>query len=169
MNRGQKIALWVGLTNLAVLLLFPPIDHFSFLDAEQLLFAGFHFIFSRDRNEVINNDLLFLELALLSINLGIAWLLLRWGKDGADRRRSMFQRALLLGVAVNLALILLFPPYQYLSPFAEAVRSTFEGFYFVFTAEPGFSILSPLLYLEIVFVLINGAVLWLLIRRDRDK
>src|SRR3990167_425951 len=73
MNRKQKIALWVGMANLIVILLFPPFDSFSFTDTKALIFAGFKFVFFRGGNEVINSDVLFLEIVVLLVNVGVAW------------------------------------------------------------------------------------------------
>lgn len=87
MNRKQKIALWVGVVNLAMILLFPSFDSFSFTDTKALIFAGFQFVFTRDSNEVINGDVLFLEIVVLLVNVGVAWLLLR---DAADLSGVLF-------------------------------------------------------------------------------
>lgn len=65
------------MANLAVILLFPPFDSFSFTDTKALIFSGFLFVFSRGNNEIINSDVLFLEIVVLLVNVGIAWLLLR--------------------------------------------------------------------------------------------
>lgn len=170
MNRKQRIALWVGLINFAVLLMFPPFDVCSSLDEKSLVFAGFQFFFARDAHEVVNRDLLFLECVVLLVNVGIAWLLLRdVGHMFGSLRHLNFQNAILLMVASNLTLILLFPPFEYFYALSNAVLPSFQGFYFVFSAGPMMTIVAPILYLEVVFVLFNGAVLWLLFRRGREK
>jgi hypothetical protein len=167
MNRKQKIALWVGAVNLALLLLFPPIDSFSFTDTKALVFAGFHFALTLSVNEVINSDVLFLEIVVLLVNVAIAWLLLQDKKNNIGaKRRFNFQNAILLVVAVNLTVILLFPPFEYFYAITSAILPTFQGFYFIFMAGPMLTIVTPLLYLEVMFVLFNGAVLWLLFKRE---
>lgn len=170
MNRKQKIALWVGLFNLALLLLFPPFDAFSFTDVKTPIFAGFHFVFSSAKNEAINTDVLFLENVVLLVNVAIAWLLLR---DDAHvpgtRRHFNYQNAILLVVAANLTVILLFPPFEYFYAITSALLPTFQGFYFIFAAGPMLTIVTPILYLEVIFVLFNGAVLWLLFRQEKVK
>ena len=88
MNLEQKIALWLGAANLAVIWLFPPFDSFSFTDTKALIFAGFNFRFARGVNEVINGDVLFLEIVVLLVNVAIVWLLSRDVKNiiGTTRR-----------------------------------------------------------------------------------
>ena len=44
-----------------------------------------------------------------------------------------------------------------------------QGFYFIFMAGPMLTIVTPILYLEVVFVLFNGSVLWLLFNRVREE
>jgi len=170
MNRKQKIALWVGAANLAVLLLFPPVDSFSFTDTRATMFAGFHFFFTLRTNEVVNGNVLFLEIVVLLVNVGVAWLLLRNVKYPAGtKRRFNFQNAILLIVAINLTVILLFPPFEFFYAVTSALLPTFEGFYFIFMAGPMLTIVTPLLYLEVIFVLFNGSVLWLLFNREKTQ
>lgn len=168
MNRKQKIALWLGVANLAVILLFPPFDSFSSTDTKAIIFAGFHFVFARGSNETINTDVLFLENVVLLVNVAIAWLLLRdTGHVLGTKRHFNYQNAILLVVAANLTVILLFPPFEYFYAVTSALLPTFQGFYFIFSAGPMLTIVTPILYLEVIFVLFNGAVLWLLFRKDK--
>ena len=46
---------------------------------------------------------------------------------------------------------------------------SFQGFYFIFMAGPMLAIVTPILYLEVVFVLFNGAALWLLFNRTHER
>jgi hypothetical protein len=163
-NRNQKIAIWVGLCNAVFLLLFPPYDSLSLLDANALIFAGFNFVFARASNEVINTDVLFLEMVVLLVNVGVAWLLLRDSKP-----RLNFQNAVLLMVSINLTVILLFPPFEHVLAVTKAILPTFQGFYFIFSAGPMLTIITPILYLEVIFVLVNGALLWLFFGKGKPK
>lgn len=163
MNRGRKIALLAAAANLAVILLFPPFDSHSFSNAYAPIFAGFHLAFSRTPSEAINANMLFLESAVVLINACIAWLLLR-DSAAATRRRFSYQNAVLLVVAINLVLILLFPPFENYQAVTLALLPSFQGFYFVFAHHPDLTLVSTLLYLEVIFVLVNGAILWLLFK-----
>jgi hypothetical protein len=166
MNLKQRIALWLGATNFVLIWLFPPFDSFSSTDPKALIFAGFHFIFTRGINEVINSDLLFLEFVVLLVNVGIAWLLLRDEKNVVSSSGNIdYQNAILLVVAANLTVILLFPPFQFYYAANSAPLPSFQGFYFIFMAGPTLIIVAPILYLEVIFVLFNGAALWLLFNR----
>lgn len=168
MNHKQKIALWLGGINLALIMLFPPFDSFSLTDTKALVFAGFHSVLSRANNEILNTDVLFLEVVVLLVNIAIAWLLLRDVKrPSASKRRFNYQSAILLMVAMNLTVILLFPPFEYFYAITSALLPTFQGFYFIFMAGPMLTIVTPMLYLEVVFVLFNGTVLWFLLKEEQ--
>ncbi|MEO8342670.1 MAG: hypothetical protein ABI536_02525 [Gallionella sp.] len=166
MNLKQKIALGLGIFNLAVMWLFPPFNSFSFNDIKTPIFAGFHFRFTQEVNEVIEGDVLFIEIAVLLVNVGIAWLLLRDVKNIDGTKEDFnYQNAILFMVAANLTVILLFPPFQFFYAVTRAPLPSFQGFYFILMAEPMLTIVTPIWYLEVVFVLFNGAVLWLLFNR----
>lgn len=150
-----------------MLLLFPPVDTYSFTDIKAPFFAGFHFAWSLRVNETVNWNVLFLEMVVLLVNVAIAWLLLRDKKNPSRAKKHFdYQNAILLTVAANLTVILLFPPFQYAYAMTKAVLPSFQGFYFIFQAGPMLSIVTPLLYLEVMFVLFNGAILWLLFKRE---
>lgn len=170
MDRKEKIALWLGLANLAVILLFPPFDSFSFTDTNALIFAGFKFVFSRGSNEAINGNVLFLEIVVLLVNVGIAWLLSREARHTFGvKRHFIYRNAILLAVAANLTIILLFPPFEYFNAIALAPLPIFQGFHFVFSAGPMFTVVKLILYLEVVFVLLNGAVMWLIFQKRQNR
>lgn len=103
------------------------------------------------------------------MNVAIAWLLLRDGQRIIDTKQSLnYQNAILLIVAINLTVILLFPPFEYFYAMISALLPSFQGFYFIFTAGPMLTIVMPLLYLEVTFVLFNGAMLWLYIQKGKN-
>ena len=43
---------------------------------------------------------------------------------------------------------------------------SFDGFYFLFGEHAQRALVTPILYLEVILVLVNGALLWLLFRRS---
>lgn len=170
MNKKQQITLWVGLFNFFFLLLFPPFDSLSIAGANTLVFAGFDFVFSHSPTEAINTDVLFLEMVVLLVNMGIAWLLLRDTKKvPVSQRKINVQNGVLIVVAINLILILLFPPFENVVDFRSPTMSEFQGFYFIFSADPMHAIISSVLYEEVVFVLFNGALVWLFFRDEKPK
>jgi hypothetical protein len=76
---------------------------------------------------------------------------------------NRYQRVAVAIAAVNLLLILLFPPFDYRS-IASAFPPAFSGFYFAFNPPAYGQINSTLLTLEVVVVLANACIAWLLLR-----
>ena len=164
MNRRQAIALAIAAANIVLIMLFPPFDIYSIARTQVPVFAGFYFYPGRNQYMIVNMSLLSLEVFVVLINAGIAWLLLRTAKVEVTRRRVSLQKATLLIVAVNLVVILLFPPFDSVFALTKASIPTFEGFYFIFARQANHVIVTPILYLEVIFVLINGAIFWLIFR-----
>ena len=166
MNTAQRIALVVAVVNLALLMIFPPYDYLSLQRGNIPTFDGFYFAFGSHQNRVLNSNFLALELIVVAINAGIALLLLRdpplraSRNPGGNRR----QRIVLGLVAVNLVLILLFPPFEYFSAITKAALPTFEGFYFLFGDNSQRQLITAILYIEVALVVINGGLLWLLFK-----
>ncbi len=169
MNRNQAIALAVAAANIVVILLFPPFDTFSLAKSQIPVFGGFYFFANRTDYMVLNSSLLFLEAFVISINAAIACLLLRAGKARVERRSMSLQNATLIFVAVNLVVILLFPPFESAFTMSKAAIPTFEGFYFIFARRPDHVIVTAVLYIEVFFLLINGAIFWLIFRDRSDE
>jgi hypothetical protein len=166
MNRNQGIALAVAVANILLITLFPPVDQFSVASANIPVFAGFYFILSKPPHSMVNVDLLVIAIIVVLINLAIAWLLLR-EKPAGTRPRLSLQNAALLFTGVNLVLMLLFPPMESVFLVTKAAIPTFEGFYFVFAQKPAHVIVDTLLYIEISFILANGALLWLIFKERK--
>ena len=74
----------------------------------------------------------------------------------------------MIGVALNLLLVMLFPPMENYYAVTRAALASFDGFYFIFGEHGARTIVTQLLYLEVVFVLANGAILWMLFRKTGD-
>lgn len=170
MNRQQLIAVGVVLANLLLVFLFPPFDYVSLQRGNVPTFAGFDFYFSPHNNRIVNTAYLNLEVIVVLINAAIAWLLLRTKPTStpAAVKSSRYQRGVLSVVAVNLILMLLFPPMENYAAITQAALPTFEGFYFVFGDNSQRQIVTTILYIDIALVLINGGLLWLMFR-DRSQ
>lgn len=169
MNRNQSIALAIAAANIVFVMLFPPFDIYSIANSSLPIFGGFDFILNRSQYMVVNTSVLFLELVVVLINYGIAWLLLRTRKTEVRRRRISLQNSTLIVVAVNLVVIMLFPPFESVFAITRATLPTFEGFYFIFARQPNHVIVTTILYLEVIFVLINGALFWLIFREKKQE
>ena len=169
MNRNQAIMLAIAAINIVLVLLFPPFDIRSIASAGVAVFGGFDFIARRTSYMEINTAVLYLELFVVLINAGILWLLLRTPQAGAKRRRLNLQNATLALVAVNLLVVMLFPPFESVYTLSKAAIPNFEGFYFIFVRQPNHVIVTSILYLEVFLVLINGALFWLIFRGKKQE
>lgn len=155
--------------NLLLVLLFPPFDQHSIAQSKVPVFAGFYPAFSPPPTSEINRAVLWLEAMVVLVNGGIAWLLLRDRAVAAVRRRWKvnLQNGVLVLTGLNLVLILLFPPFESVFAVTNAALPNFEGFYFIFSRKPSHTIVATLLYIEVVFILANGAMFWLMFRERR--
>jgi len=164
MNRRQWFAISIAVANLALVLLFPPYDYASLQRANIPTFDGFHFALTTRPNRVINSNFLTLEVIVVLINAAIAWLLLRSRVQPQARKGNRYQRGVLWFVALNLVLVLLFPPFENYQAITKAALPSFEGFYFLFGDNALRQIVTPILYIEVALLLINGCLLWLLFK-----
>ena len=155
--------------NVVFIMLFPPFDVYSIASASMPVFGGFVFYFTRNQYMVVNTSVLFIEIVVVLINAGIAWLLLRTKKVEVAQRRISLQNATLIVVAVNLIVIILFPPFESVFAITKAALPTFEGFYFIFARQTNHVIVTTILYLEVLFVLVNGALFWLIFREKKQE
>lgn len=73
---------------------------------------------------------------------------------------NRYQKVVAIVAAVNVLLMLLFPPFLD-NPMERWTARSFEGFYFLFMAPPGRSVYKDLLTIEVVFVLANALTAWL--------
>jgi len=166
MNKHQAATLVVAAINLLLMLLFPPYDYLS-AHTKVPNFDGFLFAFGDHPSRAVNADFLSIEMFTVLVNAIIAWMLL---SDRARlRRRLDRQNLVLLGVALNLLLALLFPPFQNHYVSSKALLPSFDGFYFVFGDNSMRVVVAAMLWIEVVFILVNGAMLWLLFRRPGPR
>jgi hypothetical protein len=162
MNRLQAAVIIVALINLALIGLFPPYDYFPPIKGGIGAFDGFSFVFADHPNHTINMSFLQIEIGVIAMNAAIAWLV--GGRRGAGKPPGTrdWQTIILVVTGVNLALCLLFPPMQRIVSVTRALLSSFDGFYFVFAPHGDRAIVTQLLWLELIFIVINGALLYLL-------
>jgi len=161
MNRSQKLVLALAFANALAIALFPPYDVQSLQGTP--LFDAFHPIFASPPNGVINANLLYLSLFAVFANAALLWLLLASGKDGRPRFES--GNVVVILTMVNLLLVFLFPPFE-TPPVAGRFGGGggFDGFQFALGGEGRRTIFIPLLYIEVIFVLLNACLAWLVLR-----
>jgi len=63
--------------------------------------------------------------------------------------------------------IMLFPPLESVFALTNAALPSFEGFYFIFNKRPDHTIVTTLLYLEVIFILVNAGLAWLIFRQRK--
>ena len=165
--RQQWITLFAALANSGLLCLFPPYDYISLQRGNIATFAGFFPLLGNHHNYSININFLTLEILVVLINAAIAWLLLG-KKNEALKKSDVWQKRVLWIVAVNLVIMLVFPPFENYASISKAFLPSFEGFYFIFGDNSQRQIVMPILYIEIALLLSNGG-LFLLFLKDRGK
>ena len=161
MNRHQRIAVKIAAVNLLLVLLFPPFDQHSIVSALAPTFAGFYFILNPPPVGAINFSVLMVEMMVVVVNAGIAWLLLRDRAPSAAKPGRRLQNAVVVATGANLILMLLFPPITTVYALPEAIPPAFEGFHFILNLGPNHAIATSMLYMEVIFILVNGGLFWL--------
>lgn len=161
MNRFQKIVLGGALANLVVLALFPPYDVESLVRGAAV-FDAFHPVFAAPPNSLINANLLYFGLFAVFGNAALAWLLLASGKDG--RPRVDPGNLVVLMAFADLMVVFLLPPYEAVPVSGRFGPGTFDGFYFALGGTVRRTIFLPLLYIEVMYVLLNACAFWLALR-----
>ena len=155
MNPFRKVVALGALLDVLVLLMFPPYDVAVFGGALPM-FDAFHPVFSAPANRTINGDLLYILVMAVFVNALIAWLML--SRHPVRRAETLVPPLVVVGVlgALNLVVALLFPPMEAF-PFAQRVTvGTFDGFYFAFGDKSRRALFVPLLYMEVLFILVNA-------------
>lgn len=163
MNKYQGAMLIAAAINLLLMLLFPPYEYLSYTHGSVPNFDGFLPAFGDHPNRRVNDEFLAIEIFTVLVNAAIAWLLLR--TPARPGRRLGPQNLVLLGVGLNLILALLFPPFQNNYTGSRALLPSFDGFYFLFADNSMRVLVTSMLWVEVVFVLVNGAILWLLLHK----
>ena len=169
MNRYQWITIAVAVVNLVLVGLFPPYDYVPATRGYAPSFEGFYWAIGDQSPRVVNSGFLQLEFFVICINAAIAWLLLRTYPNKDKGRRVDWQRVVLFGTGLNLVLVLLFPPMQNIVAVTRALLPSFDGFYFVFGEHGQRAIVTQILYLEVIFILINGALMYLLFSQAKSS
>jgi hypothetical protein len=160
MNRYRKVVLVGALLNVLVLLMFPPYD-VAVLGRGLPMFDAFYPVFSAPGNRTVNGDLLYMLVMAVLVNAAIAWLLLSRHPAYPERTLVSPQNTVIAMAVLNLFMALLFPPMEAF-PFAQRVTvGTFDGFYFAFGDKARRAIFVPLLYMGVLFILVNAFAYWL--------
>jgi len=158
MNSHQKVVVIVAAVNVGLILLFPPVLDDPLYRNALPNFAGFVPCYTLGVGQRVFRELLTLEILFVAAN-ALAGYLVTAGEDWNLSRRSL---GIAVFVSVNLAVILLFPPFETYGSIIRSAAPNFDGFYFVFGDRSRRAIFTPVLYLQFVLVGANALVFWLL-------
>lgn len=163
MTRFSNIVLFGALANILVLMLFPPFDVISLTDRGVRYFDAFHPVFSVPPNRTINADVLFFTIYGVVGNAVVSFFLL-------SQPRPIAPRLIVLVMAiVNLVVVLLFPPFEAFPWAGRTTVGSFDGFYFAFGDKVRRQIFMPMLTIELIYVLANACMFWLLMGMRERK
>ncbi len=162
MNKYQRIVVIVAAVNIALMLLFPPFLDNPIRRGVIPSFEGFYPLVSALGVKRIHTELLTLQIMFVVINGLIAWLVLDRPTAKGNLPEFRYMRAIGIFLAANLALLLIFPPFESYASMLKYDPPGFDSFYFVMGDKRNRNIFIPLLYLEITLVVINTLAVWLL-------
>lgn len=171
MNKYQRLIVVVAAIDLLILVLVPPFQDIPLARGALPSLAGFFPLVVAYPTRPIFAELLALELIFVAANALTAWLKVR-SQGSHDLPPIRIGRGIAAFVAVNLGIVLLFPPYQQYNMLARDIGASFDSFYFVFGGRSARPLFGPLLYLEIIFIVINALAIYLLfntVRRAADQ
>lgn len=162
MNRHQKAVALIAVFNLLLLMLFPPFLDHPIQQGAFRSFESFYFLLLAPAGRAIHQQLLTIEMLFVIVNALAAWLFLNT-RDGGELQlsESVALRGIALFGLANVAVILLFPPFQ---PYPSVVRippQGFDGFFFAFGDKRARHFFVPFLYLELILLTINLLITWL--------
>ncbi|CAG0933685.1 MAG: hypothetical protein EFKGCFLK_01328 [Rhodocyclaceae bacterium] len=161
MNKYQRIIVIAAVVNIALMFLFPPFLDNPIRRGVLPSFEGFYPIYSAYGVKRIHNELLTLQVLFVVVNALLAWLLLDRRTASGEVPEFRYTRAIVFFLAGNLALLLAFPPFESYASLVKSQAATFDGYYFAFGDKRQRNIFVPLLYLEIILVVINVLAVWL--------
>lgn len=163
MNKYQRLVVIIALLNALVMVLFAPFNSQPLMRGMPESFDGYYPLFTALGSKSLHSTLLTLQLMFLGANALAAWLLLQTKLHHDEDIPTFRYSEGITGFAVlNLALILLFPPFEPYNSLQRNVGPTFDSFYFIFGDRSQRPLYTPLLQLEIMWVTINALALWLL-------
>ena len=162
MNKYQRLVIIIAMIDALMMVLFPPFNSQPLAKGMLPSFDGFYPLLTTLGGKLLYKELLTLQLMFVGANTLTAWLVLQNKKYHDDIPEFAFMQGIACFVAVNLALIFAFPPFEPYQSLIRSTGSTFDSFYFIFGDRSQRPIYAPLLYLECVFIVINALTLMLL-------
>jgi hypothetical protein len=162
MNKYQRLVIAIAAINALLMILFPPFNSQPLAKGMLPSFDGFYPLFAALGNKLLYRELLTLQLMFVGANTLTAWLVLQSKKHHDDIPEFAFMQGIGCFLAINLAVIFTFPPFEPYQSLLRSAGSTFDSFYFIFGGRSKRPIYEPLLYLECFLIVINALVFMLL-------
>jgi hypothetical protein len=162
MNKYQRLVIVVAVINALVMVLFPPFNNQPLSKGMLPSFDGFYPLFSQLGHKPLYRELLTLQLMFVGVNTLSAWLVLQSKKHHDDIPEFAFLQGIGWFLAINLAVIFAFPPFEPYQSLLRSQGSSFDSFYFVFGDRSQRPFFLPLLHLECFFVVVNALAFFLL-------
>lgn len=162
MNRYQNAIAVIAALNLVLLMIFPPFLDYSLQRGAVRSFESFYFLLMAPPGRIVHQELLTIEVMFVVANALAAWLALN-STEGVDFHLSgsAMIRGFVWFAVANLAVILLFPPFEPYQSMVRGPQEGFDGFYFVFGDKRNRHFFAPLIYLELILVSIDLLIAWL--------
>lgn len=170
MNKYQRVVIVIAAIDVLVMLLFPPFNDTPLRKGDLPSLEGFYPLISHIGVKPLNGPLLAIQLMLVVANAMAAYLCLETRKND-EIPTFNFTAGIAFFAAVNLATVVLFPPFQPYSSILRDVGASFDSFDFLWGNRSERPIFVPLLYLEVVFLAVNVLALWLffnIVKRSDD-
>jgi hypothetical protein len=162
MNKYQRLVITVAAINVLLMVLFPPFNSQPLAKGMLPNFDGFYPLLTHIGSKQLYKELLTLQLMFVGANTLTAWLVLQNKTHHDDIPQFAFMQGIAGFLAVNLAIIFTFPPFEPYQSLLRVTGSTFDSFYFIFGDRSQRPIYTPLLYLECVFIVANALAFLLL-------
>ena len=170
MNKYQRLVLTVAIINIIVMVMLPPFADRPLARGMLPSFDGFYPLFQKLGQQPLHRDLLTLQVMLVGANALAAWLVLQLFRK-EDFQGYGYGRGIAAFAAANIIVMLLFPPFEQYNSMLKAGAPSFDSFYFIIGSRSARPIFTSLLYIEIIFVIINALAIFLLfnaVQRGED-
>jgi len=160
MNKYQLSAVFGGLANAVLMVLFPPYDRVAIGRIEPS-FDAYYFVLQPPLAHGVNGGLLAIQLLAVAFFVVLALALLRGSGSAPEQPLRKPQTVIVQLALAAFVVVMLFPPFETM-PVSRMGAATFHGFDIAFGGGIQRGIFVPMLFLELLLLGVNVAIFWLL-------